>query len=218
MSRNQEAAFIAGITAGTTHEIRNILAIVKESAGLIEDLIRAFERRKSLDQDKLMRALSRIDAQVSRGAEVLSHLNRFAHSLDHSAERLDLDQVLRQVVFLGQIAAKRKRHVLQVRAVDQNQSIVTAPFQLQMALLTALQCCMEQLPEGSTVIISLTKRGNRPSVEFTAEEGGRTLLPAPTEAVDWPPFLQILEHLDASVEVASAGYGFRLMLPTTEAS
>jgi hypothetical protein len=82
---DRNAAFVAEVTAGTTHEIRNVLAIVKESAGLIGDLIYAFNRRGSLDQDKLTRSLGRIDAQVARGTELLSNLSRFAHSLDHGS-------------------------------------------------------------------------------------------------------------------------------------
>ena len=67
---NPEAAFMAKITASTTHEIRNVLAIVKESAGLVEDVIHSLAPRGLPNQDKLLRAVGRIDAQVSRGAEL----------------------------------------------------------------------------------------------------------------------------------------------------
>lgn len=39
-SGSREAAFIGKITASAMHEIRNVSAIVKKSAGLIDDLIR----------------------------------------------------------------------------------------------------------------------------------------------------------------------------------
>ena len=51
------------------------------SGGRWIDLIHAFNKRGSLDQDKLIRSLDRIDAGVARGTEILSNLNRFAHSL-----------------------------------------------------------------------------------------------------------------------------------------
>ena len=38
-TENREAAFIGLITAGATHELRNVLAIVKESTGLIADIV-----------------------------------------------------------------------------------------------------------------------------------------------------------------------------------
>ena len=37
-----EAAFLSAMTASTTHEARNVLAIIKESAGLVEDLVQVY--------------------------------------------------------------------------------------------------------------------------------------------------------------------------------
>lgn len=213
MSRNEEAAFIAGVTASTTHEIRNILAIVQESAGLIEDLVRSCERSKSLDQNKLLRALGRIDAQVNRGAEVLSHLNRLAHSVDHEKQETDLAELVRRVVFLGQLLAKRTRHTLQARGIEHHCSVVTAPLYLQMALFSALRCCLEQLPEGTTVTISLTSEGDRHTIEFSAADRRSSPPPDLTRAGEWPALLRILERFPASVEISQGGYGFRLLLP-----
>ena len=178
-SEDRGAAFVAQVTAGTTHEIRNILAIVKESAGLIEDLIFAFKRRGSLDQDKLTRSLQRIDAQVARGTELLANLNRFAHSLDPVQDAIDVTREIQQLVYLCQFRARRKRHVLQVQPGGQNLTAVVDPFRFQMSLFGAVECCLEQLPEGSTVLISADRRENRPTVEFALldydEDANRTL-------------------------------------------
>jgi hypothetical protein len=210
--QNPEAAFIAEITAGATHEMRNVLAIVKESAGLIDDLVRAFDQRGSLDQEKLQRAVGRIDAQVTRGAELLSHLNRFTHSLDHASDTLDLEQEVRQVAFLCQRRAKRRRQQLQVQPGDQNPVAVTNPFPLQQAMFTAVDCCMQQLPEGSTIAIGTGRTDGRPSVEFTGDAGNESP-PSPTEAEKWDRLAELLDDLGASLETTSAAYGFRVVFP-----
>ncbi len=220
MSRPEDrhAAFVAEVTAGTTHEIRNILAIVKESAGLIEDLIYAFNKRGSLDQDKLTRSLGRIEAGVARGTEILSNLNRFAHSLDHVEDAIDVTREIQQVASLCQFRARRRRHVLQVQPGDQNLTLVVDPFRFQMSLFAAVGCCLEQLPEGSTVSISTDRKDDRPTVEFTGHAGGEEPLPAPTEATGWSPLLELAEDLGASVEVAESAYGFRIYLSAADAS
>ena len=214
-SEDRGAAFVAKVTAGTTHEIRNILAIVKESAGLIEDLIFAFKRRGSLDQDKLSRSLQRIDAQVARGTELLANLNRFAHSLDDAQDPIDVTREIQQLVSLCQFRARRKRHVLQVQPGGQNLTAVVDPFRFQMSLFGAVECCLEQLPEGSTVLISADRRENRPTVEFTGQGGDEAIVPAPTEAAGWGPMVELADGLGASVEVAESAYGFRISLPTS---
>ena len=220
MSRSEDrhAAFVAEVTAGTTHEIRNILAIVKESAGLIEDLIHAFNKRGSLDQDKLIRSLGRIDAGVARGTEILSNLNRFAHSLDNVQDTVDVTREIQQVASLCQFRARRKRHLLQVQPGDQSLMVVIDPFRFQMSLFAAVGCCLEQLPEGSTVSISTDRKGDRPTIEFTGHGGDEATLPNPTEATGWSPLLELADGLGASVEVAESAYGFRIRLSAADAS
>jgi len=217
-SEDRGAAFVAQVTAGTTHEIRNILAIVKESAGLIEDLLDAFNRRGSLDQDKLMRSLGRIDAQVARGAELLSNLNRFAHVLDHDQDPIDVTREIQQVASLCQFRARGGRHLIQVQPGSQNLTLVVDPLRFQMSLFAAVGCCLEQLPEGSTVSISGDQKDGRPTVEFTGQGGDDAMLPTPTEARGWSRLVELADRLGASVEVADSAYGFRIILPAADAS
>jgi C4-dicarboxylate-specific signal transduction histidine kinase len=217
-SEDRGAAFVAQVAAGTTHEIRNILAIVKESAGLIEDLIFAFNRRGSLDQDKLKRSLERIDAQVARGTDLLSNLNRFAHSLDPSPEPIEVAREIQQVVSLCQFRARRKRHTLQVLPGGQNLTVAVDPFRFQMSLFAAVNCCLEQLPEGSTVSISADRRDRRPTVEFAGQGVDEATLPGPTGAMGWSPLVELADDLGASVEITNSAYGFRISLPAADGS
>jgi C4-dicarboxylate-specific signal transduction histidine kinase len=217
-SEDREAAFVAEVTAATTHEIRNVLAIVKESAGLIGDLMHALKRRGSLDQDKVVESVGRIEAQVARGAALLSHLNRFAHSLDHVQDAIDVGQEIQQVASLCQFRARRRRHLLEVQPGDQNLKVLVNPFRFQMSLFAAVGCCLEQLPEGSTVLISTGRKDDRPTVEFAGQGGDEAALPTPTEAVGWSRLVELADGLGASVEVAESAYGFRLELPAAGAS
>jgi C4-dicarboxylate-specific signal transduction histidine kinase len=217
-NEDREAAFVAQVTAGTTHEIRNILAIVKESAGLIEDLMFAFKRRGSLDQEKLMRSLGRIDASVARGTDLLSNLNRFVHSLDHDQDAIDVTREIQQVASLCEFRARGRRHLLQVQPGGQNLTVVVDPFRFQMSLFAAVGCCLEQLPDGGTVSISTGQKDGRPIVEFTGQGGGEATLPAPTEATGWSRLVELADGLGASVEVAESAYGFRISLPAADAS
>lgn len=210
-SENQEAAFIANITAGATHELRNILAIVKESAGLIEDVVNAAEDGGSPSQDRIVRSVERIRTQVNRGTEFLSNLNRFAHSLDHAQDHLDLSEEVRRVAFLCQRFARQKRQAIDARPGGPDLTVVANALQLQMALFTAVQCCLGQLPEGAELTMYADRHGGRPSVEFSgaAEDGAGTA--SLTDAAEWSELVQMLERLGASVE--GAGAEFRILLP-----
>jgi C4-dicarboxylate-specific signal transduction histidine kinase len=214
---NREAAFLAKITASATHEIRNVLAIVKESAGLIQDVIQSGRQGQAPNQDKVMRSLGRIDAQVTRGTDLLSNLNRFAHSLDRAREETDLSLEAEQVVLLSQHFARKKRLVVQLRPAEQKLPVAVKPLELQMALFAAVECCLDQLPEASTVTLHPAREGKRASVEFVGESGKETLLPSPAAADGWGRLVALLDDLGASVETSDTAYRFRIVLPSVGA-
>ncbi|NIM52693.1 MAG: hypothetical protein GTO22_26185 [Gemmatimonadales bacterium] len=211
-SESAEAAFMAKVTASTTHEIRNVLAIVKESAGLVEDMIRAFERSGSLKQDKVLRALGRIEAQVSRGAALMSSLNRFAHSLDPTENGIDLNEQVEQFVFLYQRFARQKNHVVQASTGDQALTVGIHALWLQMLLFAAMDCCSEQLPEGGTVTIRTSQQGGQPTLEFVGAVEDEAVPLAPTEGAGRSRLAELLNRFGASLEVGEPAGGLRISL------
>ena len=86
---DRDAAFVAKITAGATHEIRNVLAIIKESAGLVTDVIHSLGGRPLSNPDKVVRAVGRIDAQVSRGAALLAEARRSLFRASPTADQAE---------------------------------------------------------------------------------------------------------------------------------
>lgn len=211
-TEEREAAFIGKIAAGATHELRNVLAIVKESAGLIADIVDSSDQRGPSKPDKLMRAVGRIEAQVKRGSELLTSLNRFAHSLDHAEDEIDLDEAAQQVSFLCQRVARQGRQHVQAQPGDRGLAVVVNLLRLQMALYAAVECCLEQLPEGGTLNLHPVRDGDRAALEFNAEVEGQAVSLAPTEAAAWSRLAAVLDDLGASVEKVEAAQGYRLIL------
>ncbi|MGD8699926.1 MAG: hypothetical protein PVJ43_11580 [Gemmatimonadales bacterium] len=213
-TENREAAFIGHITAGATHELRNVLAIIKESTGLIADIVKSGDGTAPPKAEKLMRATGRIEAQVKRGSDLLTNLNRFAHSLDLPEDDILLDDAAQQLTFLCQRIARRGRHVLEVQAGEQGLRLEVNLLRLQLALYTAVECCLEQLPEAGTLSIRPVRHGNRPSLEFSGDVGGEGVSFSPAETRAWSRLAAVLEDLGASVEEVDSAQGFRLTLST----
>jgi C4-dicarboxylate-specific signal transduction histidine kinase len=212
MPDEREAAFIGKITASATHELRNVLAIVKESAGLIEDIVEASGQHGSPNADRLMRAVSRIRDQVKRGADLITSLNGFAHSLDHAEEEVDLNQAVQQVSFLCQRRANQKRQFVEPHPGDEDLGVVLSHLRLQMAICAAVECCLEQLPERATVTVHACWQNGQPSLEFNGAVAGEAVSLTPTETASWNRLAEILDNLGAAVETADGGQGFRLVL------
>ncbi len=234
-SRYPEAAFLAAMTASATHEVRNVLAIIKESAGLIGDLLLLAQKRGALDEEKVHKALDRIEVQVKRGADLLTNLNRLSHTLDEERAAVDLGQEVEQAVFLSQRFARKKGHQVLAGPVSGEPYPTVDPLLMHMVLFAAVRCCLEELPEGSTLQVCALQVPDGAMVEFRAVSGsdatpaaggaaspvaegkgppaaGGTPLPVPTpQAEAWDSLVSVARSAGASVTRANEGYGIRLL-------
>jgi len=210
-SQHPEAAFLATMTASATHEVRNVLAIIKESAGLIEDMVHVFAKKGILDNEKVFRAVDRIDTQVRRGADLLTNLNRLSHALDSDLASVDLNVEVEQVVFLSQRFARKRGHRVVARLMEGEARTVVHPLHLHMALFAAMECCLGELPDGAAIALSVGRGAEGPTVEFrgTSEDGA--VLAGPSEGVGWEGVREWTESLGAGLERLEAGFGILIL-------
>lgn len=76
----RDALFMGLITASITHEMQNVMAIVRESGALVGDILHVNGTSRLKHGDKILGALGNIDEQVRRGRDLMLMLNGFAHA------------------------------------------------------------------------------------------------------------------------------------------
>lgn len=107
----KELAFFGKIAASVTHELRNVLAVINESNGLMADYLAMMREAPFPHREKFQRSVQKIEEQVRRGVEITSRFNRFAHSMDHAYADIDLNAIATQTVSLAQrLAALRNKN------------------------------------------------------------------------------------------------------------
>jgi hypothetical protein len=215
-SRHPEAAFLAVMTASATHEVRNVLAIIKESAGLVGDMVQLFGRRGTLDQEKVLRAIDRIDTQVKRGADLLTNLNRLSHTLDQDTSQVELGQEVEQSVYLVQRFARRKGQRVVARERSSQLFATLSALHLQMVLFAALECCMEELPEGALLTVGAGEgEGGTggPQVEFVGSWEGDAPAPGAGDPTSWRSLENEAASLGARAERGGEGFVIRILFP-----
>ena len=151
--QTQKALFMGRITAGATHEIKNVLAIIKESAGLIEDLISLGEKNGRIPVEKLTKTLTKITDQVNRGVELSTRLNEFAHTPDQDAAPVDLNTAVERVVSLSQRFARLKRVRLEAHRKDGEQSVFTDPLAFLMLMFSGIELLMNHVGENGLISV-----------------------------------------------------------------
>ncbi len=213
-SKHPEAAFLATMTASATHEVRNVLAIIKESAGLVEDMVHVFAKRGSLDKEKVFRAVDRIDSQVRRGADLLTNLNRLSHTLDSDLATVDLKSEVEQVAFLSQRFARKRGHRILASPGDVEAVTLIHPLHLHMALFAAMECCMEELPDGAAIDLSVGVQDGHPYVDFQGVASDGRVLAGPSDGEAWACARKWTDSLGAELERSRTGFGIRIIFPS----
>jgi C4-dicarboxylate-specific signal transduction histidine kinase len=211
------ATFMARMTASATHEIRNVLAIVKESAGLIEDLLGSGAAGEASTRERVRRAAGRIDAQVARGAEVAGTLNRLAHALEGDEGTLDLAEEVAQAVCLSRRSATQRGHTLAAAPSPGGVSVVAPALLLQMVLAAAVEYCLEQLPAPGTVTARAVRHGRCAAVELQADVGPSAVA-TPPAGEGWRRLTDLAGALGVTVETGADAGRLRLVWQGREAT
>ena len=113
------------ITAATTHEIKNILAIIKESSGLLQDIVRLGKGDAVPKAEQIEKVASRIRAQVARGNAQLTSLNWLSHTVSDRGSSVEINEMSAEIVNLMQRFARLKRVELEFQATDRDVIIHT---------------------------------------------------------------------------------------------
>jgi len=158
---HQEAHFMGRIAASTTHELKNIFAVISETLGLLEDLASAPYKIASLNEyiDKVKKSVTIVSAQVTKGIALVEDYNRFAHILDHPMQKIDLHGSIQHLIKLctHMIRLKQVRVEQQTPTSKTDVHLTTCPFYLYMVIFEILDWLMTQLTPGSIVKLQVEK-------------------------------------------------------------
>jgi hypothetical protein len=208
--------FFGRITAAFTHEMRNVLAIIRESAGLMEDLMTLSQNDSFPHKERFVRSLTAIGTQVKRGIELSGRLNRFAHSTDEAEATVDLNQTLEEIVFLSERFARLKGVTLSLIPYARALTVVTFPIGLHMAVFGCLECCWNRMAAGGNVALTLGQKGQEAIVSFVCQSG----VGAEEDYSGWfhdseagQAIQKVVKSLSYRVECSASGPGLALLLP-----
>lgn len=191
------------VTATVTHELQNVLAIIKENAGLMDDLISLTpdEEAKYLPP-RLSKCLVLIKQQVKRGVGLTSNLNGFAHTADQSVQKVDVIKLTQRLLELTGRLSQNAGVETTLKESLAPLCVETDPLQLQACLQLSLECLLSLSPPGS--IISLYFKGNKAiaSIELIVENETQSVSDMSQALVETSPWDE-LEHAAQAINVSS---------------
>lgn len=213
--RSMELSFFGKMTAGFTHEVKNVLAIIKENAGLMEDILLMMRGEPLPKVERLARAIASIQEQADRGVELSNSLNRFAHSADHPRAHVDLNLLIEQLGLLAQRFARLREIELEATPCDGVVQVDTNPVGLQIALFKGLECCWNAMPPGGSVSLQVMSAGSVAAIAFSCRcspEPGPELVKAIELSQDWANLNRYVNSLGGRIQTGFAGHHFAVIL------
>ena len=134
--------FFGRIAASISHEMKNVLAIVNENAGLLEDLTFMAERGQPTDPARLMKMAQAVKKQIGRGDDILKNMNLFAHTIDATVAEVDLQEIIDLFLALTERLTTTRGFALDLKLPPGQLTIPTAPFFLMNLLWSILEFFM----------------------------------------------------------------------------
>ena len=130
-SDNTNLTFFSRMTVLVTHEVKNVLAIINQITGLLEDLMLIPERESHLSPEQMHRLAETIRVQIERVDGIVTRMNGFAHSADRSLDSVDLYHATVIMASMCERMMRSENLVVTIIPPESMVMIQTRPFYLQ---------------------------------------------------------------------------------------
>ena len=203
--------FFGSISASTTHEIKNTLAIINESAGLLKDLsLMAEKKGHPLSLERINDISERMIRQVQRTDLVLKKISRFSHSVDQAMEIADLEKTILFVLDLASRLVERQGAVLEIISPVSPMLVSTNLFFLENMIWRAIETACCAADNEKVVKISFGTNVSEPLIWFTMNRVKKEIM---DDIFRSKEDLALISYLNISIEKNNKNTGFGLLWP-----
>ncbi|CCO25313.1 sensor histidine kinase [Maridesulfovibrio hydrothermalis] len=148
--------FFGQISATISHDLKNVLAIINEDAGLLQDLSLMAGQGMELAPERLIKLAEKIQNQVKRGDSIIKNMNKFAHSVDLPECEVDFYELTSLVISLLTRIASRKCVTLCLKEGEPVKG-KGDPFIIQMLIARSFEISMDHAGKDSEISIEVGK-------------------------------------------------------------
>ncbi len=172
MSKKPEITEMAGlhffgqISASISHEIKNVLAIINENAGLLEDLTLMADRGKPIDPAQLTRMAATIKKQIGRADNIIKNMNSIAHSINQTVTTVDLNETVELIIALTARFAAMKNVQVDLQLPQVTLKIQTVPYRLLNLLWLCLDFAMDASGELKQIDVVAEETNDDIRIQF----------------------------------------------------
>ncbi len=193
--------FFGTITASVSHELNNVISILNQTGGLLEDLLYGAEQGQDITPEQLERIAGKIATQTERGIAIIRRLNSFAHTVDDPVISFDLGELLDNLMALCVRFAGLRGMELSREGSVNSAKITNSPIKVQRLLFLVLRKILGAGQKGDRIIYTLEESGERVTVGF------RFITPGDFEPLDFGEDGSLAAEIGAELDVDGSSEG-----------
>jgi signal transduction histidine kinase len=202
------AQFFGEMTASISHEIKNVMAIINENAGLLEDMVAMHRRGVPFPPDRIEKLAQSVSRQLTRADGIIQTMNRFAHSADHAWEAVDLGETALLMAQLAKRLIMVRGAKFEIPTPPKAVSASTNRFFLEYVIWRSMVAAMAMPRPGTPIRIQAEATAQGPCLRFSRMDMGNTVSSAALSSLEANGVLALL---GARLEIDSEGGVFRIL-------
>ena len=233
--QSSKMAALGKLAAGIAHEVNNPLAVIKEKAGWIKDLLEEEDVANSENFTEIEDAIAKIDQHVERAKKVTHRLLGFGRRMEPVREMVDINKTLDETIGFLENEARYRNIDIRTDYLENLPVTRSDSTQLQQVFLNIIDNAIDAIGKNGEVKIKTGLVSNNSEIAITISDSGPGI---PGEMLDriFDPFFStkkvgegtglglsitysIIEKLGGRITVESeGGHGttFTVYLPTQE--
>ncbi len=165
-------AALGKLAAGIVHEVNNPLAVIKENAGWIRDLLEEEDVRGSENFNEFEEAARKIDRHVNRAMKVTRRLLGFARRSEPVRENIDANKLMDDTIEILSSEARHRNIGMHKEYAPDIPLITSDGAQLQQVFLNILGNAMDAIGKDGDIHIGTRASAENGGVVITIKDNG----------------------------------------------
>ena len=149
-----------------SHEVKNILAIISETSGLMNELVELSKEGRVLDPDKLCSLSESMIEDVQRANRIIRNMNTFAHSVDDFIREVDIREIVVLMMEVCPLESALRKTELSLVGGDAC-VIYTSAFFMENLLFHLINFSLRHSSSGKKIRISIKSKDGRSRITLS---------------------------------------------------
>jgi two-component system, NtrC family, sensor kinase len=172
LTQSSKMASLGKMAAGVAHEINNPLAIIKEKAGWMHDLLGEEDIKASPNFKEFEDAIAKIEYHVTRAKDVTHRLLGFARRMDPIHEDVNINEVISQTITFLQNEARYRAIEIHTGFQKDLPFVASDSAQLQQVFLNIIDNAIDAIGKDGNIHIRTMAVHDPREVIITIKDSG----------------------------------------------